>query len=54
MFSGHTRGVVFELDGSISLLFLPEFVAKNQGAGSHSMPIIIKPLSSILSPDDTG
>ena len=44
--------LAYEPDGSISLRFLPEFLAKNQPVGLPSPPIIIKPLSSILCDDD--
>ena len=44
--------MVFEPDGSVSLRFLPEFLAKNQVPGEPSPVIFIKPLSSILCPDD--
>ena len=41
-----------EPDGSISLRFLPEFIAKNQPAGLPSPPIFIKPLEPLLCDDD--
>ena len=41
-----------EPDGSISLRFLPEFLAKNQPAGLPSPPIFIKPLTPLLCSDD--
>ena len=44
--------LAYEPDGSISLRFLPEFLAKNQPVGLPSPPIFIKPLSSILCDDD--
>ena len=44
--------LAYEPDGSVSLRFLPEFLAKNQPAGLPSPPIFIKPLSSILCDDD--
>jgi hypothetical protein len=44
--------VAFEADGSASLRFLPEFLAKNQVPGDPSPILFIKPLSSILPPDD--
>ena len=50
--SGLPSDVAFEPDGSVSLRFLPEFLAKNQVPGEPSPVIFIKPLSSILCPDD--
>ena len=44
--------MVFEPDGSMSLWFLPDFLARNQLPGSPSPVISIKSLSSILAPDD--
>lgn len=41
-----------EPDGSISLRFIPEFIAKNQPAGLPSPPIFIKPLEPLLCDDD--
>ena len=41
-----------EPDGSISLRFIPEFIAKNQPAGLPSPPIFIKPLEPFLCDDD--
>ena len=41
-----------EPDGSISLRFVPEFLAKNQPAGLPSPPIFIKPLTPLLCSDD--
>ena len=39
----------FERDGSISLSFLPEFLAKNQSSGTSSPPVIIKPITRFSS-----
>ena len=50
--SGLSSDVAFEPDGSVSLRFLPEFLAKNQSPGVPSPVILIKPLTSILCPDD--
>ena len=50
--SGLPSDVAFEPDGSVSLRFLPEFLAKNQLPGVPSPVILIKFLSSILCPDD--
>ena len=44
--------MAFEPDGSMSLRFLPDFLAKNQLPGSPSPVISIKSLTSILAPDD--
>ena len=44
--------VAFEPDGSMSLQFLPDFLAKNQLPGSPSPIVSIKSLTSILAPDD--
>ena len=41
-----------EPEGSISLRFVPEFLAKNQPAGLPSPPIFIKPLTPLLCSDD--
>ena len=50
--SGLPSDVAFEPDGSMSLRFLPDFLAKNQLPGSPSPIISIKSLTSILAPDD--
>ena len=50
--SGLASDVAFEPDGSMSLRFLPDFLAKNQSSGERSPVIFIKPLSSILCSDD--
>ena len=50
--SGLPKDIAYEPDGSISLRFLPEFLAKNQAPGDPSPILLIKPLSSILGPDD--
>ena len=44
--------VHLEADGSLSLNFLPGFLAKNQKPGDPSPKIFIKPLTNILCPDD--
>ncbi|KAL8590051.1 hypothetical protein ACOMHN_034282 [Nucella lapillus] len=46
--SGLSQDVGFHPDGSVSLQFLPEFLAKNQTPGSPSPAIIIRPLSTIV------
>ena len=50
-FSGLSGDVGHEADGSISLQFLPEFLAKNQNPESPSPSIKIPPLSSIVGLD---
>ena len=50
--SGLPLDVASEPDGSFSLRFLPEFLAKNRSPGDPSPVILIKPLTSILCPDD--
>ena len=50
--SGLPSDVAFEPDGSMSLRFLPDFLAKYQLPGSPSPIISIKSLASILAPDD--
>ena len=50
--SGLASDVALEPDGSMSLHFLPNFLAKNQSPGEVSPIIFIKPLTSILGPDD--
>ena len=44
--------ITFEPDGSVSLKFLPGFLAKNQPLDTPSPPIVIKPLAPVLCPDD--
>lgn len=51
--SGAQSDISFEQDGSVSLRFLPEFLAKNQDPGSPSPVLRVKSLSSILSRSDT-
>ena len=51
-FSGMDQDIAFDPNGSISLRFLPEFLAKNQQAGATSPVVFIHPLSSLLTPDD--
>ena len=50
-FSAMDQGIAFEPDGSISLRFLPEFLAQNQQPGTTSSVVFIR-LSSLLAPDD--
>ena len=50
--SGLPGDVAFKPDGSMSLWFLPDFLAKHQLPGSPSPVMCIKSLSSILAPDD--
>ena len=50
--SGLLSDVASEPDGSFSLRFLPEFLAKNQTPEDPSPVILIKPLTSILCPDN--
>ena len=47
--SGLSGDISEERDGSITLQFLPEFLAKNQRPGSASPAVSIKPLSGIIS-----
>ena len=46
------KGLATETDGSISIKFVPEFLAKNQPVNFHSKPIVIKALAHHLCPDD--
>ena len=46
--SGLPQDISWELDGSVSLRFLPEFLAKNQTPGDPSPSVSIQSLSSIL------
>ena len=50
--SGAAADIAFEPDGSVSLRFLPEFLAKNQTPGSVSPTLVIPALTRILGPDD--
>ena len=50
--SGLPSDLAFEPDGSVSLCFLPEFLAKNQVPGDPSPVLFIRPLLDILAPDD--
>ena len=50
--SGLSKDIAREPHGAYSLRFLPEFIAKNQEPTSLSPSIMIRPLSSILCPDD--
>lgn len=50
--SGIPDDVAREPHGAFSLRFLPDFLAKNQSPDAPSPSILIKPLSSILAPDD--
>ena len=45
-------GLAREQDGSISIRFLPEFLAKNQPSSVKAKPILIRRLASLLCPDD--
>ncbi|KAK7110404.1 hypothetical protein V1264_014287 [Littorina saxatilis] len=50
--SGLARDISLEKDGSFSLKFRPDFLAKNQKSG-HASPVIhIPPLSAVLAPGD--
>eukprot|EP00745_Piridium_sociabile_P014347 TRINITY_DN2118_c0_g1_i2.p1 TRINITY_DN2118_c0_g1~~TRINITY_DN2118_c0_g1_i2.p1 ORF type:complete len:1001 (-),score=88.55 TRINITY_DN2118_c0_g1_i2:57-3059(-) len=52
-FSGLSKDLALEPDGSMSIRFLPGFLAKNQSSDSPSPTISIKPLDSgYLCPDD--
>ena len=48
----HYSDLATEPDGSISVRFLPEFLAKNQPSGLPAPPILIKPLAPFLCDDD--
>ena len=50
--SGASADIAFEPDGSVSLHFLPEFLAKNQVPGSVPPTLFIPALTRILCPDD--
>ena len=45
-------GLATEQDGSISIRFLPEFLAKNQPSSVKAKPILVRRLASLLCPDD--
>ena len=45
-------GLATEQDGSVSIRFLPEFLAKNQPSSVQAKPILIRRLASLLCPDD--
>jgi hypothetical protein len=47
-FSGLPSDIAFEADGSVSICFLPEFLAKNQVPGDPSPVVLIRPLRDIL------
>jgi hypothetical protein len=49
---GATSDVAFESDGSISLSFLPEFLAKNQRPGDRFPTIIIRSLVDVFYPEE--
>ena len=48
----HFHSLAWETDGSVSLRFIPGFLAKNQPLDQCSPPIVIKALAPILCPDD--
>jgi hypothetical protein len=50
--SGRPQDISLEPDGSFTLRFLPEFLAKNQNPESLSPLISIKPLAPFLSDVD--
>jgi hypothetical protein len=50
--SGLSSDVAFEADGSVSLRFLPEFLAKNQVPGDPSPVLFLRPLTYILPQGD--
>lgn len=50
--SGLEADIAFERNGSISLRFLPEFLAKNQVPGDPSPVVLIKPLTQFVDPED--
>ena len=47
-FLGILGDVATERDGSISLCFLPEFIAKNQNPGQMSPSVSVRPLTHLL------
>ncbi|XP_076452690.1 uncharacterized protein LOC143288227 [Babylonia areolata] len=50
--SGMPQDLAFHRDGSITLRFLPEFLAKNQDPKVPSPSLRVRPLSDILAQDD--
>lgn len=50
--SGMPADICFERDGSVSLRYLPEFLAKTQRSCDHSPATILRPLDSIVSRDE--
>lgn len=50
--SGLLPDIARESDGSLTLRFLPEFLAKNQRPGESLAHICLRPLTTILAPDD--
>ncbi|XP_070197976.1 uncharacterized protein [Littorina saxatilis] len=50
--SGQPGDISFEPDGSASLRFRPDFLAKNQSPGQASPLVRVKALTSALAPDD--
>ena len=50
--SGAAAVITFEPVGSVSLLFLPEFLAKNLVPGSVSLTLVLPALTCILGSDD--
>lgn len=50
--SGLQKDISFQADGSVSLNFRPDFLAKNQRPDQQSPVITVHPLSNILAPND--
>ncbi|XP_070207779.1 uncharacterized protein [Littorina saxatilis] len=50
--SGLPGDILFESDGSVSLRFRPDFLAKNQAPGQASPLVRVKALTNALAPDD--
>ena len=50
--SGLPQNMRKERDGSVSLSFLPEFLAKNQVPGDVSPDVSLRPLSDIIDPSE--
>ena len=50
--SGLSADIAREGDGSWSLHFLPEFLAKNQQPGDPSPILFVRPMSDIVAPDE--
>ncbi|XP_070196639.1 uncharacterized protein [Littorina saxatilis] len=50
--SGNSDDISFESDGSVTLRFRPEFLAKNQAPERASPLVHVRPLSTILAPND--